>query len=323
MAMADTTPIIRSWAAALSAPTTLTLHTTPTPLSDEMKRFGEHLALAAGEGVTLSVKKGEAPLPFFETENGLKFFALPGEKLLGLLLYALKGQPEAIPGALAAPLQRLELPATLDLFVAEFCPFCPHIARQLITLALTTPHIRLCLYDGTLFRDEAEKRGVQAAPTLIYDGDMRWSGQFDVASALEVIAGRPPEELSAEAIRALLEEGQASRVAAMVATAQKPFASLTTLLASEKWSVRLGAMVVMEELSETHPAIVSQTAAALLAQRSTLDTSALGDALYIAGLSGDPDHLPTLREILAGPCDDDIRDAGEEAIEALTAKTPR
>lgn len=319
--MADTAPIIRSWASALSAPVALTLHTTGDAESNEMTRFGQSLADAAGERLVLTLKKSEGPLPFFETKQGLKFFTLPGEKLLDLLLYALKGSPEAIPSSQAAPLERLALPATLDLFVAEFCPHCPRIARQLITLALANPHIRLSLYDGSLFPKEAEKRGVQAAPTLIYDGDMRWSGQFDVASAMEVVAGRAPEELSADAIRALLEEGEAARVTAMVAGAAKPFASLNTLLAHEKWSVRLGAMVVMEELAESHPAIVSETAAALLADRDALDPAALGDIVYIAGLSCDIAHLPTLRAILQGPCDDALREAVEEAIEAIEEQT--
>ncbi|WP_300670093.1 thioredoxin family protein [Desulfoluna sp.] len=318
--MADTDTLIRSWAEALSSPVTLTLHTTGTHTSDEMKRFGQHLAHTAGENLVLALKKGEAPLPFFQTEKGLKFFTLPGKKLLELLLYAMAEDPDAMAEVLASALQRLELPATLDLFVAEACPFCPRIARQLITLALQSPHIHLSLYDGTLFREEAEHRGVQAAPTLIYDGDMRWSGQFDVASAMEVAAGRSPEDLSPNALRALLEEGQASRVTAMMAEAEKPFESMTTLLADEKWSIRLGAMVVMEELAETHPTIVSQTAATLLARRSTLNPGALGDIIYIAGLSGDPVHLSTLREILAGPCDDALQDAVDEALEALAEK---
>lgn len=318
--MADIDTTITSWATALSAPRMLTLHTTGTPASDEMKRIAEHLSDKAGENLALTFKKGEAPLPFFETEQGLRFFAHPGEKLLDLLLYALTGAPESVPASLAAPLDTLELPATLDLFVAEFCPFCPRIARQLITLALMTPHIRLSLYDGTLFTEEAEKRGVQAAPTLIYDGDMRWSGQFDVASVMEVVAGRSPEELSPDALRALLEEGGASRVTAMLAEANKPFKSLNTLLAHEKWSVRLGAMVVMEELAETHPSIVSQTASALLKERGTLDLSALGDIIYVAGLSGDPIHLATLKSILEGPCDDALREAVEEAMEELEGK---
>ncbi|SCY90215.1 thioredoxin family protein [Desulfoluna spongiiphila] len=320
--MADTAPIVQSWADALDAPVALTLHTTGSATSDEMTRFGEFLADTAGPKLVLTLKKSDAPLPFFETEKGLKFFTLPGAKILDLLLYALKATPDAVPAPLAAPLQRLELPATLDLFVAEFCPYCPAIARQLITLALGNPNVRLSVYDGSLFPEEADKRGVLAAPTLIYDGDMRWSGQFDVASAMEFVAGRSPEELSPDAIRALLEEGEAARVTAMVARADKPFASLSALLAHEKWSVRLGAMVVMEELAESHPAIVSKTAATLLAGRASLDPSALGDIIYIAGLSGDAAHLSTLNDILEGPCDDAVREAVEEAMDTLVIKEP-
>lgn len=318
--MADTD--IRTWASALSAPVSLTLYTTGTPASDEMERLGRMLADTAGGALRLSIKKGEAPLPFFETERGLKLYARPDGKLLGLLLYALAGEPDPIHEGLAASLQRLALPATLDLFVAEFCPLCPRIARQLITLALLTPRIRLSLFDGPLFPEEAERRGVQAAPTLIYDDAVRWSGQFDLTSAMEVVAGRPPEELSPEALRAMLEEGGASAIAAMVAEAGKPFASLTTLLAHEKWPVRLGAMVVMETLAETHPAIVSQTASALLADHAILSPAALGDIVYVAGLSGDPIHATALGKILEGPCDDALREALTEALATLHGLPP-
>lgn len=320
--MTDTDTTIDSWATALSSPARLTLYTTAAPESDEMKRFGDHLAQKAGEHLSLSIKKGEAPLPFFETEQGLRFFALPGKKLLDLLLYAIKGEPDPIASNLKSLIEELTLPTTLDLFVAESCPFCPHLTRQLITLGLKNPQIHLSVYDGSFFRDEAEKRGVQSAPTLIYDADIRWSGQFNLVSAMEMVTHRKPEELSANAIQALLEEGGASRVATMMANAQKPFDSLNTLLAHEKWSVRLGAMVVMEELSETHPAIVSQTATALLSRWESLSPPALGDIIYIAGLSGDSSHLSTLQTILTQSTDEALREATEEAIEELKEKSP-
>lgn len=320
--MADNDTTIDAWATALSSPARLTLYTTKTPESDEMKRFGDHLAQKAGDALSLTVKRGEAPLPFFETEQGLRFFTLPGKKLLELLLYAMKGEPDPMVPTLQTLTEKITLPTTLDLFVAEACPFCPALTRQLITVGLSTPQVHLSIYDGSLFREEAERRGVQSAPTLIYDADIRWSGQFNLVSAMEVVIHRTPEELSADALQSLLEEGGATRVAAMMTTAQKPFEAMNTLLAHEKWSVRLGAMVVMEELAETAPSIVSQTAATLLADHSSISASALGDIIYIAGLSNDPSHLPALHAILAQSTDEALREAAEEAIESLNAMTP-
>ena len=318
--MASADEILHSWTASLSSPATLTLYADDSPVSEEMKQFGLHLAKKTGDALAFEVKKGESHLPFFEASQGIRFFALPGEKLLGLFLYAIQGPLDNLRSQTAEQLSRIELPATLDLFVAEFCPFCPRIARELITLARQHPPLHLSLYDGSLFLEEAEKRGVQSAPTLIYDHDIRWSGQFDVTAAMEVVAGRTPEELSPDAIQALLEEGEAQRVVTMIADAQKPFDSLGTLLTHEKWAVRLGAMVVMESLAESDPAIVSMTAATLLQRRDEISSSALGDIIYIAGLSGDAHHLPVLRHILANSQDQTIREAAEESIETLEDK---
>ena len=318
--MANTDEIIHSWAASIPTPATLTLYTDDSPASVEMKQFGQNIAQKAGDALVFLFKKGESHLPFFETSRGIRFFALPGEKLLTLFLYAIQGPIDSLKSQTAEQLSRIELPATLDLFVAEFCPFCPRIARELITLARQSPSLQLSIYDGSLFLEEAEKRGVQSAPTLIYDHDIRWTGQFDVAAAMEVVAGRTPEELSPDAIQALLEGGDAQRVVTMIADAQKPFGSLGTLLTQKKWSVRLGAMVVMESLAESHPSIVSMTAAPLLQRRDEIPSSALGDIIYITGLSGDTDHLPVLHHILVNSQDQAIREAAAEAIETLENK---
>ena len=315
--------IITQWIQTLSEPVTFEyISAGKSEQNDQMATFSQWVCDNSNGMVTCKTSKGEDNIPAFVTESGIRFHALPGSKQLPLFLAALNRSAPPLTGQSLTMAETLTLPVVLDLFVAESCPFCPQITAQLIALAQASNLVSLRIFDGTFFPETAAQKKVMSAPTLIYDNQLRWSGQFELAAAMEMMVGRPPEELSADALRGMLEEGEASRVAAMVARAGCPFQGLNTLLSHEKWSVRLGAMVVMEELSETHPDIVSETAALLLDAAGNMDPSTLGDVVYIAGLSKDPVHVGRLEALKAISESEDLSEAIDEALEEIDTENP-
>jgi HEAT repeat protein len=98
------------------------------------------------------------------------------------------------------------------------------------------------------------------------------------------------------------------------------FPALFELLTHPKWPVRLGAMVVMETLAETDPALASGAVAPLLGAFEGLDTQAKGDVLYVLGETGDADVLPFI-EKTAEDAAGELKSAAEDAIDRIRRRT--
>ena len=117
-----------------------------------------------------------------------------------------------------ALLEAMTLPATVRLFIAPGCPFCPQALSQWIALARSGSLLRLHIIDGALFPEVAQDANVQAVPTLIFDDHWRWSGRIPVGDVLEQLATRDPSRLSADALDGIIKEGRAEAVARAIAT---------------------------------------------------------------------------------------------------------
>ena len=186
--MTQPATLITQWADTLTAPVTLELIvSTKSTQADEMAKFARLLSEAAGGKIELRETKGDDVLPSLVTPGGITFHTLPGTKQLPFFLAALSKTPPTLPASVQKMAEGLTLPVVLDLFIAESCPFCPQITGQLIALATANTLVSLRIFDGTLFPEEAARQNIMSAPTLIYDNQLRWSGQFDLASAMEMI----------------------------------------------------------------------------------------------------------------------------------------
>ena len=96
--------------------------------------------------------------------------------------------------------------------------------------------------------------------------------------------------------------------------------NLVDLLTHPKWPVRLGAMVAMEALIESDPAL-SRTIVPLLMKRfDAFDEQTKGDALYILGEAGDQETLALLRRMPLDGAGAELHQAAREAAESITAR---
>jgi hypothetical protein len=267
-------------------------------------------------------KDGDSPdePPQILIGQGLRYQAIPaGHELQPFLEALIAFGSDSMNSAESAQtlLKKEILPATLTLFIAPQCTFCPAVVRQLSPLPLLDDKIRLTIIDGTLFPEIAEPHKIQAVPTLLLDEQFRWTGSVPLKEIINTINSRDPASLGAESLENIIKEGQASHLAAMMLDGKKIFPAFYDLLIHPKWPVRLGAMVVMEEIADQNPALASEVIDFLWDRFHQLPDQIKGDILYMFGEIKDRRAVSWLEEVLGGEYDEEVKEAAKEALEKM------
>ena len=285
------------------------------PIGDELSTLIPDLVIQE--------EKADAGLPGFRLKDNITYSALPLDKELGPFLEALaglSGHGSPLSGEIVKTLDSIDIPVRLTLYIALQCPFCPIVVKTVLPLALRCPQIRLHIIDGSLFPETAAKDGVMSAPCLILDDGFRWTGQVAAHEILNLALHRDPSQLSAETLQAILEQGDASWIFRQMVEKNQIFDGFTALLLHDTWSVRLGAMVIVEELCESVPDLAARISPILMGQFDEKDIPVKGDILYVLGLTGNEGTKEWIRARLASFDHRDLADAAEDALETLASK---
>ncbi len=268
-------------------------------------------------------EKTDAGLPGFRLKDNITYSALPLDKELGPFLEALdglSGQGAPLSDEIAKTLDGIGIPVRLTLYIALQCPFCPTVVGTVLPLALHCPQIRLHIIDGSLFPETAAKEGVMSAPCLILDDGFRWTGQVTAQEILNMVLHRDPAQLSASSLQTILEQGDASWISRQLIEKNQIFDGFIDLLLHDTWSVRLGAMVIVEDLCESVPELAARICPTLMDRFDEKDIPVKGDILYVLGLAGDEDAGEWIRARLASFDHRDLADAAQDALETLASK---
>ncbi len=267
--------------------------------------------------------KEENALPGFLLKENITYSALPlGQELAPFLetLSQINGTEKMLSVSLLQTLKTINIPVKLKLFIALSCPHCPHVVRSVMPLALHCNNIYLHIIDGSLFPKVAQKDVVQSAPCLILD-DFRWTGSVNPEEIVKMIVDRDPSQLSTETLKTILEQGDAGWIARQMIQKKKIFEAFINLLVHETWSVRLGGMVVVEEIVETEPHLTALLCQPLIEIFDKKDIPIQGDILYALGVAGDSETLEWLNKKLPQLDHQDLIDAATEAMDNLKLKT--
>ncbi len=270
--------------------------------------------------LTIDVQESEARLPGFLIKENILFSAFPLHQELSPFLAALSLLNETailLSKPAQANLDRLDIPVRLKLYIALHCPHCPGMVETLIPLALYSPLIRLDIIDGSLFEEAARKDGVLSAPCLILDDDFRWTGAVSADEITQMILDRNPEKLSADTLKNIMEQGEAEWITRQMIHAGKIFDAFITLLCHPAWSVRLGAMVVVEGLVDEVPELAADLCPMLIREFDKKDLSVQGDLLYALGLAGNKSTRHWIESRLGSFSHPDLIDAANEALTSL------
>lgn len=228
--------------------------------------------------------------------------------------------PPELSRSTKAGLDQVNKEISLKLYIAQACPHCPEVVRTVVGLALSCRNIFLEIIDGTLFGESARKDAVMSAPCLILDNDFRWTGQVSAEEICQMMVRRDSSQLSVESLRTILEEGKALWIKEEMIRQNKIFDGFISLLLHELWSVRLGAMVVVESLAEENPGLALKICPYLFEKFNGRDTAAQGDILYALGEAGDMGTRAKIQELLKTITDETLVEAAMEAIETIDGR---
>ncbi|PIE67098.1 MAG: hypothetical protein CSA23_05465 [Deltaproteobacteria bacterium] len=311
---------VRTWGKSLGRDRPLRFATVGHTADDRFKAFANSLTDLAPR--VQSKKDGDTPvaLPSLLVGNRVIYQALPRKKELAPFLAVLadvEAFSERIAPDVRQRLARLMLPALIKVYVTPHCPHCPAAVMLLLGLAACSDRVRVTVIDGELFPDTAAKDRVSAAPTIVLDDRFRWTGNVDAGELVTLMLDRDPASLGADALRSMIEDGNAEQVAGMMIERGKIFKGFIELLAHPRWSVRLGAMVAFETLAEADAELAGGVVDPLVHIFGDVDDMVKGDLLHVLGESGSQSALPFMQNVAAGDYDEEVRIAAREAIEQL------
>ena len=262
-------------------------------------------------------------LPSFLLVENIQYSALALEKELEPFLEGLsqiKGHGPILSQELKESLDQIDIPVTLKLYIALQCPHCPGVVRTVLPMAFHCKNIKLHIIDGTLFPQAAQKDSVMAAPCLILDDDFRWTGSISAQEIVKMILNRDVSQLGPGTLKNILEQGDASWITEQIIKAGKIFDGFVKLILHETWSVRLGAIVIVEELAEKKPELALMLCPLLFDEFDQKDVTIQGDILYALGEAGDLHTKEQITRILAHLDNEHLIDEAKDAIESIESR---
>lgn len=289
--------------------------------SEEFGRFCEAFSKIA-TNVAISETRMAEGLPEIGIAGSLRYRAVPAGPELDPFLEALAaafGTPPAGMKKYAG----IETEAELSLFVSPQCVFCPGAVRKLFPLAILNAPVRLTVIDGFLFNELSESEGITSAPTLILNGDFRWTGDFQMDEVADMIRTGDPAGVGVSSLVKMVQDGGADRIAKMMLSRKTLFPAFIDLLVHEKLDIRLGAMVAVETIAESDAGLAGQLVEPLWKKYPNHNDQVKGDILYVFGESGGETALPLIREAVDASGNLEIKEAGEEAAEKIGERINR
>jgi alkyl hydroperoxide reductase subunit AhpF len=282
--------IIRQWNTGLGKTVPIILRMTEDQRSTDFERYVAGLTELAPNVRAVTERLNADDPPAILAGNLFCYHALPeGLELTPFLnilsVVGVTVHPD-LNQSLLMKLERVRWPAELRIYVTSQCSFCPQAVRQFSPFPLVNPLVRVTVIDGLLFPEMAKRDGVRSVPTVILDERFRWSGELNMNDVVDAVVHRDPDRLSARTLEDFVKEGNAALLAEMMLREDRIFPTFLDLLIHSEWSVRLGAMVVVEEIADSNVNLAKIILNPLWKLMENAEDSVKGDALYLFGLLG-------------------------------------
>lgn len=311
---------IRSLNDMVTREVTIGMRRTDDPRSRDIEGFCDLLRRLVPKIRIRREEATAASLPAILVGPRLSFCGIPSHNELAPFIEALAflntGKTD-LPESIVGRLRHVRPPATVSVYVAPFCKFCPDVVRRLLPLPFAVAGLRMRIIDGVLFKDAAEEERVRSVPTVILDNQYRWTGGVTLPQLCEAVESRDPTKLDKAALQRLVTEGGADDLARMMLSSGRIFEAFIDLLTEENFTIRLAAMVTMEELAAADLNLARQMIAPLWKRYPQSIDSVKGDILYVLGELKSPRCRPHLRSVMATEDNSEIREAAQEALDKL------
>ena len=304
----------------ISHPIKITLFETEHKKNNEFIFFCEKLIQLVPQIQFIKADGDPQGSPVIGIGNGIRYQAIPTGTELEPFLEALAfddSNAKNIPELLQQSLDDIEIPAVLKIYVVPQCKFCPQMVRQLVPLPELNRNIKLMIIDGAQFPELMQQYKIQSVPTLFLDDHFRWTGSVNLEELIGMMKDRDPSLLGAVSLEMILKEGNAAQLAQMMVEENTIFPAFYDLLTNHKWSVRLGAMVVMEEIIDRQPVLAAQAIEPLWQRFFEASDQVKGDILYVFGDIGKLQAVSNLKSVLSGDFGKEVKEAAQEALQKI------
>ncbi|MCK5541657.1 MAG: thioredoxin family protein [Desulfobacterales bacterium] len=292
--------------------------------SKEDKILENFLTLFARSAQHVTIKKEkreENHLPEIIVTENIRYSAVPLSNELKPFLKALSQNTHTrkreFSQKIKTNLKKIDIPIKLKLFVAPECPHCPILVENMIDMAYECKNIELNIIDPTIFTEEATANSIMSVPCLVLDDDFRWTGSVTMEEITDVLANRDSSTLKASNLRRILEDGKASWLTEQMLVKNMIFPEFIKLVIHEIWSVRLGAIVVIEELAEKNIELANKICPLLWDKFHTVSVDVKGDIFYALGEAGRIEDMVLIEKELKNIDSTDLQEAANDSLEAI------
>jgi alkyl hydroperoxide reductase subunit AhpF len=274
------------------------------------------IKIEEGEGSILPGKPSLTPAGG-HTRN-IHYFAAPeGTELapfLDLLLW-MSSDKEPAQSNSSKPIEKLAAAYHIMVLMAPTCPHCPQVVRAALSLAVRSPSITVSIVDALQFEDLALRYKVKSTPTTIIDDGLTLIGRLTGEELAGHLLRLDEDSSLTPVLESMIKAGRAEDAAALMCAREQPQAVLPIYL-SREFSVRMGALVALEEALERNPRILDPIVEDLTPLLFQEEVGLRGDTAELLGKIGNPAAIPALRKA-AEDQDPDVREAAEEALQLL------
>ena len=301
---------------ALQNPVVLKVNLTKDDLAKQFRQFIEPLATASTMVQAIYITYLEDDPPTIEIKPNLRYMALPAGREMAPFLQTLISRSQGETSLAERTLSRLATfitPTKIEVFVSPTCPHCPVVVGLVNQLALTSIYLEVTIIDITLFPDFAENYSIRAVPTLVIDGQDQLVGNISEDLLVDKLANQSPATFHPDSFKKIVKEGDAEKLAGMMVADADVYGGALALLTDPDWSVRMGMMIVLEEVAGRSPILVQRVYPYLVDLLTHGDANQRGDMAYLLGLIGNVSVLEPLKMLL----EDDNTEVAAAAYEAI------
>jgi hypothetical protein len=212
-------------------------------------------------------------------------------------------------------LKKVINPLTIRVLITPSCPFCSQVVGLVNQLAAACPLLTAWIIDVDLFPEWARQYKVKAVPVTILGEEVILSGSLTEKALVGWLAKMDSQDYLDQLYRNDLLEKRMDLVVARIKKNPQDLPIIAGLIQAEEFGIKLGAMAVIEQVSEEAPGLHPLIFEALLPLFEASSDQILGDSLFLMGPLKDQRKVPILRNFLshANP------EIAEAAREGLTA----
>lgn len=207
-----------------------------------------NVQISESEGLSFSILQNGGKV------NSIVFRAVPnGHEFTTLLLAVLNmdGIGKNLPDAtMINRIKALKNPVTVKSYISLTCTNCPEVAQALNVLSIFNPIISHEIIDGGINKEEVEKLGIQAVPTVMSEGKALHVGRSSLGELLgkiEALSGTEPvaESIVEKSYDVIVAGGGPAGVSAAIYSARKGF---SVAIVAEKVGGQVTETVAIENM---------------------------------------------------------------------------